>query len=55
MVLAVIPRRRYGEVVEYLEAHAPDAFYTIERVERPHGGTLRRGSGLRGALGMLRK
>ncbi|MEZ4502663.1 MAG: DUF5698 domain-containing protein [Dehalococcoidia bacterium] len=55
VVLAVIPRRRYNEVVEYLDVHVPDAFYTIERVDRPHGGTLRRGNGMRGALGMLRK
>jgi uncharacterized protein YebE (UPF0316 family) len=55
VVLAVIPRRRYQEVVDYLETTVPDAFYTIERVDRPHGGTLRRGAGLRGALGMLRK
>lgn len=55
VVLAVIPRRRYQAVVRLLERTVPDAFYTIERVDRPHGGTLRRGAGFRGAIGMLRK
>lgn len=39
IVLAVIPRRRFRAVQELLAEVVPDAFYTIERVERPFGGS----------------
>jgi hypothetical protein len=55
-VLAVIPRRRFRAVQQLLTEVAPEAFYTVERVERPFGGSAHDGAfGVRSLFDSLRR
>ncbi len=57
IAFVVSPRRHLPEIREAVNEIAPDAFMTIERVDRPHGGGWRveQANGWRSRISLLRK
>ena len=55
VVLAMVPRRQVRRVRELISDAVPDAFYTIERVDRAVGGSMPADGRLRAMLGLLRR